>query len=201
MGRRHRFHIRRGGAADAGCLTVLAAQVWLHTYATDGISPVIADMCSRTSRQRTTRSCCATPPRTCSWPCTPTTWWGSPSSSSTRRVPTSPTCRPSCRRSTSRRTSSAKASARGCWRLRGLGPPQGPQPPVAHCECHQQPGHRVLRSERLHQNRHGVFHPGHRAPRKPCARRPRRLNPSVPGTGSRRTRDELSPYGDNLPPC
>jgi GNAT superfamily N-acetyltransferase len=40
---RHRFHVRRGVAADAGCLAVLAAQVWLHTYATDGISPVIAD--------------------------------------------------------------------------------------------------------------------------------------------------------------
>jgi diamine N-acetyltransferase len=34
--------IRRGIFVDAECLSVLATQVWLHTYATDGISAVIA---------------------------------------------------------------------------------------------------------------------------------------------------------------
>jgi diamine N-acetyltransferase len=34
--------IRRGIAVDAECLSVLATQVWLHTYATDGISAVTA---------------------------------------------------------------------------------------------------------------------------------------------------------------
>jgi diamine N-acetyltransferase len=34
--------IRDGIPADAERLAVLAAQVWLHTYATDGISPAIA---------------------------------------------------------------------------------------------------------------------------------------------------------------
>jgi diamine N-acetyltransferase len=35
--------IRAAQAADAHCLAVLATQVWLHTYATDGISQDIAD--------------------------------------------------------------------------------------------------------------------------------------------------------------
>ena len=43
MGMRHSFNIRLGVTEDAGCLAVLAAQVWLHTYATDGISTEIAD--------------------------------------------------------------------------------------------------------------------------------------------------------------
>jgi diamine N-acetyltransferase len=43
MGMRHRFNIRFGAAEDAECLAVLAAQVWLHTYATDGISTEIAE--------------------------------------------------------------------------------------------------------------------------------------------------------------
>ncbi len=34
--------IRQAIPADAACLAVLATQVWLHTYATDGISTVIA---------------------------------------------------------------------------------------------------------------------------------------------------------------
>jgi len=34
--------IRQGVSSDAERLSVLAAQVWLHTYATDGISAVIA---------------------------------------------------------------------------------------------------------------------------------------------------------------
>ncbi len=34
--------IRHAIPADAECLAVLATQVWLHTYATDGISTVIA---------------------------------------------------------------------------------------------------------------------------------------------------------------
>jgi diamine N-acetyltransferase len=34
--------IRQATPADAECLAVLATQVWLHTYATDGISTVIA---------------------------------------------------------------------------------------------------------------------------------------------------------------
>jgi diamine N-acetyltransferase len=34
--------IRHAVPADAECLSVLATQVWLHTYATDGISTVIA---------------------------------------------------------------------------------------------------------------------------------------------------------------
>ncbi len=40
---RQSFHVRLGVAEDAGRLAVLAAQVWLHTYATDGISTEIAD--------------------------------------------------------------------------------------------------------------------------------------------------------------
>lgn len=36
------FRIRRGRAADANRLAVLATQVWLHTYATDGVSDVVA---------------------------------------------------------------------------------------------------------------------------------------------------------------
>ncbi len=43
MGRRQSFHIRLGVEEDAARLAVLAAQVWLHTYATDGISPEIAE--------------------------------------------------------------------------------------------------------------------------------------------------------------
>jgi diamine N-acetyltransferase len=39
---RHGFEIRRGRAEDANRLAVLAAQVWLHTYATDGINDVVA---------------------------------------------------------------------------------------------------------------------------------------------------------------
>ena len=42
MGMRQSFHVRLGVAEDAGRLAVLATQVWLHTYATDGISPEIA---------------------------------------------------------------------------------------------------------------------------------------------------------------
>jgi diamine N-acetyltransferase len=34
--------IRHAVPADAECLSVLATQVWLHTYATDGVSNVIA---------------------------------------------------------------------------------------------------------------------------------------------------------------
>jgi ribosomal protein S18 acetylase RimI-like enzyme len=40
---RQSFDIRLGVAEDAGRLAVLAIQVWLHTYATDGISTEIAD--------------------------------------------------------------------------------------------------------------------------------------------------------------
>jgi GNAT superfamily N-acetyltransferase len=40
---RQSFHVRLGVAEDAGRLAVLAAQVWLHTYATDGISREIAE--------------------------------------------------------------------------------------------------------------------------------------------------------------
>lgn len=36
------FQIRVGTPSDADCLSVLATQVWLHTYATDGITDVIA---------------------------------------------------------------------------------------------------------------------------------------------------------------
>jgi len=39
---RQRFHIRLGVTEDARRLAVLATQVWLHTYATDGISMEIA---------------------------------------------------------------------------------------------------------------------------------------------------------------
>lgn len=39
----HGYTIRPGQASDADRLAVLAAQVWLHTYATDGISGEIAD--------------------------------------------------------------------------------------------------------------------------------------------------------------
>ena len=38
----HSFQVRTGQAGDADRLAVLAAQVWLHTYATDGISNEIA---------------------------------------------------------------------------------------------------------------------------------------------------------------
>ena len=37
------FNLRPARAADAPVLAVLAAQVWLHTYATKGVSRVIAD--------------------------------------------------------------------------------------------------------------------------------------------------------------
>lgn len=36
------LHIRAATLGDAPGLAVLAAQVWLHTYATDGVSPEIA---------------------------------------------------------------------------------------------------------------------------------------------------------------
>lgn len=36
-------HIRGGLPSDAGCLAVLASQVWLHTYATNGITNEIAE--------------------------------------------------------------------------------------------------------------------------------------------------------------
>ena len=39
---RHSLRIRSGRAEDANRLAVLAAQVWLHTYATNGINDVIA---------------------------------------------------------------------------------------------------------------------------------------------------------------
>jgi ribosomal protein S18 acetylase RimI-like enzyme len=38
----HSLHIRAGEPADAARLAVLATQVWLHTYATDGIGSEIA---------------------------------------------------------------------------------------------------------------------------------------------------------------
>jgi len=38
----HRLRIRTGRTADANRLAVLAAQGWLHTYATDGIDDEIA---------------------------------------------------------------------------------------------------------------------------------------------------------------
>lgn len=37
------FSLRPACHADAKTLSALATQVWLHTYATDGVSPVIAD--------------------------------------------------------------------------------------------------------------------------------------------------------------
>jgi ribosomal protein S18 acetylase RimI-like enzyme len=37
------FNIRRGRSEDAGRLSVLATQVWLHTYATSGITADIAE--------------------------------------------------------------------------------------------------------------------------------------------------------------
>ena len=37
------FNLRPAQGADANTLCALATQVWLHTYATDGVSPVIAD--------------------------------------------------------------------------------------------------------------------------------------------------------------
>jgi diamine N-acetyltransferase len=40
---RQSFDVRLGVAEDAGRLAVLATQVWLHTYATDGISTEIAE--------------------------------------------------------------------------------------------------------------------------------------------------------------
>ena len=40
---RQSFHVRPGVAEDAGRLAVLAAQVWLHPYATEGLSPEIAE--------------------------------------------------------------------------------------------------------------------------------------------------------------
>jgi len=39
---RHSPQVRSGQAADANRLAVLATQVWLHTYATDGISDLTA---------------------------------------------------------------------------------------------------------------------------------------------------------------
>lgn len=39
---RHGAHIRTGLPGDAGRLAVLASQVWLHTYATEGVSEDIA---------------------------------------------------------------------------------------------------------------------------------------------------------------
>ncbi len=39
---RPNLSIRMGALADVNCLAALATQVWLHTYATDGISPAIA---------------------------------------------------------------------------------------------------------------------------------------------------------------
>jgi diamine N-acetyltransferase len=39
---RHSPHIRAGQPSDASRLAVLATQVWLHTYATDGINDEIA---------------------------------------------------------------------------------------------------------------------------------------------------------------
>jgi len=39
---RHSLQIRTGQPRDASRLSVLAAQVWLHTYATDGITNEIA---------------------------------------------------------------------------------------------------------------------------------------------------------------
>lgn len=40
---RHSLQLRTGQASDAGRLAVLAAQVWLHTSATDGITDEIAN--------------------------------------------------------------------------------------------------------------------------------------------------------------
>jgi ribosomal protein S18 acetylase RimI-like enzyme len=40
---RHSLRIRRGQSQDASLLAVLAAQVWLHTYATEGITGDIAN--------------------------------------------------------------------------------------------------------------------------------------------------------------
>jgi hypothetical protein len=40
---RQSFHVRLGVEEDAGRLAVLATQVRLHTYATDGISTEIAE--------------------------------------------------------------------------------------------------------------------------------------------------------------
>jgi len=40
---RHSLRIRRGQSQDASLLAVLAAQVWLHTYATEGITSDIAN--------------------------------------------------------------------------------------------------------------------------------------------------------------
>ena len=37
------YHIRHAQPDDASRLAVLAAQVWMHTYATQGVSSVIAD--------------------------------------------------------------------------------------------------------------------------------------------------------------
>jgi diamine N-acetyltransferase len=39
---RHSLRVRSGRAEDANRLAVLAVQVWLHTYATDGINDVVA---------------------------------------------------------------------------------------------------------------------------------------------------------------
>ena len=39
----YHFSLRPARATDAQVLAVLASQVWLHTYATEGVSPVIAD--------------------------------------------------------------------------------------------------------------------------------------------------------------
>jgi hypothetical protein len=42
------FRIRRGQHKDASALAALATQVWLQTYATEGVTPDIADYVSRT---------------------------------------------------------------------------------------------------------------------------------------------------------
>ena len=39
---RHSLQVRAGHLGDAGRLAVLGAQVWLHTYATDGVNDEIA---------------------------------------------------------------------------------------------------------------------------------------------------------------
>jgi ribosomal protein S18 acetylase RimI-like enzyme len=39
---RTNLSIRRGTHRDASCLSALSTQVWLHTYATEGVSPAIA---------------------------------------------------------------------------------------------------------------------------------------------------------------
>lgn len=61
---RHGAHIRAGLPGDAQRLAVLAAQVWLHTYATDGISDDIAQyVLSELSTERFASALSA--PQTC----------------------------------------------------------------------------------------------------------------------------------------